>query len=124
VIDDYQGRGLGTVLLMRLAATAKRNGVRSFTAYVSPMNRRILEMVQAEATINPENGILRIEARLGVDTAGEANRELLRAAAAGHAEIRPQAARQDAAGTDSIGDGFVDGGEPVAARDQPVDDRR
>ena len=92
VIDDYQGRGLGTILLTRLAATAKRNGVRSFTAYVSPINRRILEMVQAvEATIIPENGILRFEAPLGVDTAGEANRELLRAAAAGDAEIRSPA---------------------------------
>jgi GNAT superfamily N-acetyltransferase len=90
VIDDYQSRGLGIILLTRLAATAKRNGVRSFTAYVSPMNRRILDMVPAlEATIIPENGILRIEAPLGVDAAGEANRELLRAAAAGDAEILP-----------------------------------
>jgi GNAT superfamily N-acetyltransferase len=34
VIDDYQSRGLGTLLLTRLAATARRNGVRSFTAHV------------------------------------------------------------------------------------------
>jgi GNAT superfamily N-acetyltransferase len=124
VIDDYQSRGLGTLLLTRLAATAKANGVRTFTAYLSPMNRRILEMIQAvEATIIPENGILRFEAPLGVDAAGEANRELLRAAAAGDAEIRPPAAHMKGAGIDSI-DEFVDGGEPIAAGEQPVDDGR
>ena len=42
VRDDYQGRGLGSVLLEHLAAAARERGVRGFVAEVLPANQRML----------------------------------------------------------------------------------
>jgi acetyl coenzyme A synthetase (ADP forming)-like protein len=44
VADAYQGRGLGTALLERLALIAARQGIRSFRAYTQARNRRMLEV--------------------------------------------------------------------------------
>jgi len=41
VRDDYQGRGIGTVLLERLALIAVRNGITEFEAYTLPDNRKM-----------------------------------------------------------------------------------
>jgi acyl-CoA synthetase (NDP forming)/GNAT superfamily N-acetyltransferase len=41
VRDDYQGRGLGSVLLEHLAAAARERRVRRFVADVLPQNRRM-----------------------------------------------------------------------------------
>ncbi len=41
VADDYQGRGLGTILLGQLAEAAAANGVRVLEATVLPENYRI-----------------------------------------------------------------------------------
>jgi acyl-CoA synthetase (NDP forming)/GNAT superfamily N-acetyltransferase len=42
VRDDYQGRGLGSVLLEHLAAAARERGIRRFVAEVLPQNRRMV----------------------------------------------------------------------------------
>lgn len=42
VRDDYQGRGLGSVLLEHLAAAARERGLRRFVAEVLPQNRRMV----------------------------------------------------------------------------------
>jgi acyl-CoA synthetase (NDP forming)/RimJ/RimL family protein N-acetyltransferase len=42
VQDDYQGRGLGSILLEHLAAAARERGIRRFTAEVLPANRKML----------------------------------------------------------------------------------
>lgn len=42
VRDDYQGRGLGSVLLEHIAAAARERGVKRFVAEVLPGNRRML----------------------------------------------------------------------------------
>lgn len=47
VVDAYQGRGIGTVLLRRLAATARDNGISTFTASVMWENRALLESLRA-----------------------------------------------------------------------------
>lgn len=44
VADEYQGLGLGTLLLERLAAAAWANGIRTFTAEVLADNLRMLEV--------------------------------------------------------------------------------
>lgn len=44
VIDEWQGRGLGTLLLGALAAAALRNGVRVFRNYVLAENRAMIAL--------------------------------------------------------------------------------
>ncbi len=42
VADDYQGRGLGTILLAELAEAAAASGVQVFEAYVLPANHQMI----------------------------------------------------------------------------------
>ena len=44
VADEYQGRGLGTILLGHLAEVAAAHGIRVFDAFVLPGNLKMLEM--------------------------------------------------------------------------------
>ncbi|MFS8640718.1 MAG: GNAT family N-acetyltransferase, partial [Symbiobacteriaceae bacterium] len=44
VEDAYQGKGLGTLLLERLALIAARHGIRRFVAWTQPDNRQMLEV--------------------------------------------------------------------------------
>jgi len=44
VADQLQGRGLGTLLIERLAAAAEGRGIRSFVAEVLPENRAMLDV--------------------------------------------------------------------------------
>ena len=47
VLDAYQGRGLGTVLLEVLAGAAVRRGVGTFRAYVLGENRTMLRVLES-----------------------------------------------------------------------------
>jgi GNAT superfamily N-acetyltransferase len=42
VADDYQGRGLGTILLGQLAEIASSNGIRVFAAEVLPADHDMI----------------------------------------------------------------------------------
>jgi acetyl coenzyme A synthetase (ADP forming)-like protein len=44
VADEFQGRGLGTILLAHLAETAGENDIATFRAEVMPSNRRMIDM--------------------------------------------------------------------------------
>lgn len=44
VADDFQGKGLGTLMLGWLAEIASRQGIRQFEAAVLPENRRMLDV--------------------------------------------------------------------------------
>jgi GNAT superfamily N-acetyltransferase len=46
VTDDYQGRGLGTVLFIKLAQAARSRGLQIFEAEVMPVNQTILNGFQ------------------------------------------------------------------------------
>jgi RimJ/RimL family protein N-acetyltransferase len=46
VLDDYQGRGLGTLLLALLTRTALANGIRVFRNYVLADNDAMLELLE------------------------------------------------------------------------------
>jgi acetyltransferase len=46
VEDEYQGRGLGTILLKKLVIYARENGVRSFWATVHRNNAQILRFIK------------------------------------------------------------------------------
>jgi GNAT superfamily N-acetyltransferase len=44
VLDEYQGRGLGTVLFRQLATSAIENGIRTFRNYVLAEQEEVLEV--------------------------------------------------------------------------------
>ncbi|MEX1249214.1 MAG: GNAT family N-acetyltransferase [Acidimicrobiia bacterium] len=89
VIDDYQNRGLGTLLLSKLANTARENGIEAFVAYVTPENPLITRLLQSvSATAEEDQGLLRVVVPIGEDAPGPANRAILRAAARGDVELR------------------------------------
>ena len=67
VIDDWQGRGLGTELVAQLSARARSEGIRRFTAQVAadnPAMARLLRNVRADL-VRREPGALQYEITLG-----------------------------------------------------------
>ena len=55
VLDDYQHRGLGTLLLEMLADQARRNGITTLVSHILWDNRELLEtLAAAGARIEPE----------------------------------------------------------------------
>ena len=63
VIDDYQRRGIATVLLEALALIALRNGISRFCGYVQWENTEILDLARrVGATVQPSSqAVARIE---------------------------------------------------------------
>ena len=46
VIDEFQRRGLGSILLAELASVARRHGIKSFQLIVLPENREMLGLLR------------------------------------------------------------------------------
>lgn len=62
VADEYQGRGIGTVLLRGLADAAHRNGIATLRGWVLGDNARILRpLAHIGARLIPDGGVLRVE---------------------------------------------------------------
>ncbi len=64
VTDRFQGRGLGTLLLRRLAESAEEDGVAVFEADVLPENHRMLEVFRESGfgiKMHSEPGLIKIE---------------------------------------------------------------
>jgi GNAT superfamily N-acetyltransferase len=83
VIDAWQGRGLGGVLLRRLCRRASANGIHTFTASLLTGNRSMLHLFGRLGTVETralEGGVMEIDVSLPVDDADV----LLRSAATGH----------------------------------------
>ena len=73
VIDDWQGRGLGTELVAQLSERARSEGIRRFTALVTadnPAMARLLRNVRADL-VRRERGALQYEIMLGSEGTGE-----------------------------------------------------
>jgi GNAT superfamily N-acetyltransferase len=86
VIDDWQGRGLGGVLLRRLCAHAKANGIEAFTASLLTENRSMLHLFERLGKVivrEFEGAAMEIDVELPIDDM----RMLLRSAATNH--VRP-----------------------------------
>ena len=94
VADDWQGRGLGRLLLERLADRARDEGVRSFTALVSVENRNmhgLLDRIDEPAHVTRmAGGVAEYEIELAPRGLGAELEEALRAVAAGHLQVPPR----------------------------------
>ncbi len=84
VTDEWQGRGLGGLLLERLGARARELGVREFTASLLTSNRAMLALFErlGKMEVHREDGTV-IGLNVCLATDGDALREALRAAARG-----------------------------------------
>jgi GNAT superfamily N-acetyltransferase len=85
VIDDWQGRGLGSVLLRRLTARALEHGIDRFTASLFTDNTSMLRLFERLGPVHVrsiQGGSMQIDIEL--TDGGEALRVALRSAATGH----------------------------------------
>ena len=90
IVDDQQGKGLGTILMRLLVATAQENGIKVFKGWVLGDNRQMLgplERIGARRT--PDEGVLKVEIDLEDVFDGSSVQEALRAVAAGEVETEP-----------------------------------
>lgn len=91
VVDEWQGRGVGTELLSRLADRARREGVRRFTALLLATNKDMLDLFATLGTVRVVEqaaGTVEIEIALPRSGIGRRLRELLRGSASGRFQWR------------------------------------
>jgi acetyl coenzyme A synthetase (ADP forming)-like protein len=63
IADEHQGRGIGTVLLEHLAATARERGINRFVAETLPSNERMLAVFRSagfDETAKLRNGVVNV----------------------------------------------------------------
>ncbi len=93
VLDEYQGKGLGAILLALLAESAQENGVQRFRSYVLAANRKVLAALERPGIDWREEGEMvrfDIPLPLPVDALRDsALYETLRATARGEIDVRP-----------------------------------
>ncbi len=94
VADGWQRRGLGTVLLDRLADRAREEGVERFTALVAgdnPATPPFLQGIGGDVVVvEVGGGALEYEIKLAPRGLGSQLETLLRAAATGHWQVPPR----------------------------------
>jgi GNAT superfamily N-acetyltransferase len=63
ILDEYQGRGLGSLMLDLLITIARKNGFQSLCGYVLPENRSMLRMLRRVSAIikHEPGGVIRID---------------------------------------------------------------
>jgi RimJ/RimL family protein N-acetyltransferase len=96
VVDDWHRRGLGTALLDRLTERARENGLRRYTAVVSPDNDIVLGAMErngAERTGTTAEGEVEFAFELPPDGIGDRLAGALRAAGSTHWEFLGQVLR-------------------------------
>jgi GNAT superfamily N-acetyltransferase len=92
VLDEWQGNGVGSLLLQRLAAAARENGIERFSAMILEENRPMLSLIQELGAVSVgkhESGAVAVEVQLPEQGLGGTLRGLLRAAARGDLVARP-----------------------------------
>jgi RimJ/RimL family protein N-acetyltransferase len=67
VLDDYQGNGLGTLLMDTLLLSAYQNGIERLVAHILPENTAARRLFQRLNAINTriEDGVFVVELRVG-----------------------------------------------------------
>lgn len=99
VVDDWQGRGVGTMLLQALADRAREEGVGTFTALLLAENDEMLALFERLGPVRRlqrEPGTVVIAVTLPEAGVGEPLSELLRGTASGRLQARPSARLRDA----------------------------
>jgi GNAT superfamily N-acetyltransferase len=84
VIDAWQGRGLGTVLLEAISARARDEGIRTFTALMLARNGEMMHLLERLGTVRiVDRAAGTVEVEVAIPSVGVAPelRELLRIAA-------------------------------------------
>jgi GNAT superfamily N-acetyltransferase len=92
VADEWQGKGVGTALVTRLAERAREDGVSRFTATCLASNDEVLDLLRElgpTRVTNVGDGLLEAEIELpaSADTEGPLRR-LIRRVAAGELAVR------------------------------------
>jgi RimJ/RimL family protein N-acetyltransferase len=73
IADDWQGRGLGTVLLARLSDRARQEGIGRFTAVVSCDNVPMGMLLRSVDAVETYRGFGTVEYEIALMRAGEYN---------------------------------------------------
>jgi len=84
VIDDWQGRGLGTLLLEVISARAREEGITRFTALLLASNKEMMDLLQEldpVRIVDRELGTVEIEVPIPPVGLAPALRKLIRIAA-------------------------------------------
>jgi GNAT superfamily N-acetyltransferase len=90
VVDEWQGRGLGSVLLGRLTERARELGVQRFEASLFTTNRAMLHMFERLGCMRSQReglDVLVIDVELPVGESDEALGAALRSVAEGSTEV-------------------------------------
>jgi len=94
VADEWQRRGMGTLLLELLSDRARQEGITTFTALVSADNvsmQRLLKRLEAPVQkVRPLGEAAEYEIELGPRGLGARLQDALRAAAEGHWRVPPR----------------------------------
>jgi GNAT superfamily N-acetyltransferase len=94
VADGWQRRGLGKILLSRLADRAREEGIRKFTALVSSDNRNMQALLRSGGASSSVgrvgDGVADWEIELAPRGLGRQLEEALRAVAAGYLQLPPR----------------------------------
>ena len=86
VIDDWQGRGVGTLLLGLISARAREEGIHRFTALMLATNTRMIDVLRSLAPVrvlDREAGTIEVELPVPKVGLSPTLRKLLRVAAGG-----------------------------------------
>jgi GNAT superfamily N-acetyltransferase len=84
VIDDWQGRGLGTLLLEVISARARAEGIRTFTALMLAQNEEMMDLLEQLGTVrivDQPAGTVEVEVAVPAVGLGPELRRLMRVAA-------------------------------------------
>jgi GNAT superfamily N-acetyltransferase len=93
VVDDWQGRGLGTALLHELAARARAEGVERFSALVLAENEPMLAILRAGGDVHVtrrDHGVVELVMDLPREGVPEPLGRTVRATARGDIELDPR----------------------------------
>jgi RimJ/RimL family protein N-acetyltransferase len=95
VVDDWQGRGMGTGLVTAINARAREEGIERYHAIVSADNVQVIEALERNGALRREGdepGTFDFEAEVPREGVGSGLAEGLRAAARGQLRLAEAAA--------------------------------